>query len=92
MLALGAGHLEFARLLLSRGAQVNLKAGMEGATALTVAVRAQDSAAVRLLLENGADATVRTREGKGLLTLLKETDPTDRFGIAPLLKQAGAKE
>jgi ankyrin repeat protein/WD40 repeat protein len=92
ILASSEGYIEIVRLLLDHGANVNTVNLYDHESALTCAVYHQDKTTVKLLLDHGADATVRTREGKSLLSLLKMNDPKDKFGIAPLLKQAGAKE
>jgi ankyrin repeat protein len=92
MFAVSEGHVEAVRLLLEHGASVNIADRYDHWNALTCAVNQQDITMVTLLLAHGADARIRDKEGKGLLALLKDRDPTDRFAIAPLLKQAGATE
>lgn len=51
--AVQAGHIEIAKLLLERGAKVDLP-NREGRTALSIAVSAGRADMVRLLLKNGA--------------------------------------
>jgi len=90
MFAIMGGHLNIVELLLEHGAQVEAKDDY-GETALTYAVKHQDREVARLLLTKGADINVRTEAGAGLLQILQERDPKDRYGIAELLKKAGAQ-
>jgi WD40 repeat protein/ankyrin repeat protein len=94
MLAVSDGYLEIARRLLDHGASVNAQATStyDGWTALTFAATRGDTAAVRLLLDRGAGVNVRTTGGKSLLELVHQFDATDRFGMIPLLRKAGAKD
>lgn len=54
-------------LLLDNGANINAKGGQEQATALFSAAQQHHVAVVKLLLERGADATIRDRRGNSPL-------------------------
>jgi ankyrin repeat protein len=92
MLAASGGHLEIVRRLIDKGADVRARAGDEGWTALAYAAIRGDAAVTRLLLDKGATLDLPTVWGKSFFVHLRRLDPTDRFGIAALLKKAGARE
>jgi uncharacterized protein len=56
------GHVEFARMLLERGAVIDAQ-GYRGKTALHYAIKVRSTQAVQLLLEHGVDVNVRDDEG-----------------------------
>ena len=58
------GDLEFARLLLEHGADIQAREPGEGMTPLHVAAAGGDTDLVKLLLERGADAGARDRAGR----------------------------
>ena len=62
--ASGVGHITIARLLVERGAGLNPIATYYGATPLMRAVQIKSRELVKLLVEHGADVTLRDREGK----------------------------
>jgi ankyrin repeat protein len=62
------GHKAVVRLLLSEGADVNVKAN-HGRTELHEAAKKRHEAVARLLLENGADVTATDRHGRTALHL-----------------------
>jgi ankyrin repeat protein len=90
MSALSEDYLDMAQTLLAHGARVNVKEDT-GWTPLMYAVNRKDATAVKILLARGADIDVRTDKKESLLQLSKSQDPTDAFGVARLLKQAGAR-
>jgi ankyrin repeat protein len=57
------GHVEFARMLLERGARIDARM-TNGETPLHWAVRGKNIQVVRLLLEHGADVNARDNSGK----------------------------
>ena len=61
--AVAREHVEFARMLLERGARADIHDNSEGKTPLHHAVGRGKIQAVRLLLEHGADVNVRDKEG-----------------------------
>ena len=89
MMAIDAGNLDIVKLLLDHGAQLEPKDDLFGWTALVRAVNREDREEVRLLLAKGADVHVLTKKGIGLLQVLHEIGPEDRYGIVELLKKAG---
>jgi hypothetical protein len=57
------GHVAIARVLLERGANVNLKSGITDCTPLWAAVTHGHVEVVKLLLERGADPRIPTKHG-----------------------------
>ncbi len=64
MTAVGRPQIENVRLLLEAGAKVDARDNRAQETALMIAVRDNNAAAVRALLDHGADANAATRIGK----------------------------
>jgi uncharacterized protein len=64
MSAVGRPRIENVRLLLEAGAKVDARDKRAQETALMIAVRDNNAAAVRALLDHGADANAATRTGK----------------------------
>ena len=62
--ASAVGHITIARLLVERGAGLNPIATYYGTTPLIRAVQIKSRELVKLLVEHGADVTLRDREGK----------------------------
>lgn len=60
--AVRQGHVDLARFMLERGADIALQ-GEEGESPLMVAAFLGDQTLVRLLLEHGADPSYRTQQG-----------------------------
>ena len=75
------GRYEVAKLLLERGADVNVRQG--GTSALSEACLAGDARMARLLLDKGAEVTRRE---------LEWTQGTDKDAIAALLKEGRAAQ
>jgi len=75
--------------LLKRGAEVNAGKG----EALLAACEACDEDLVEILLEHGADPTVRSEDGMTAIQTAKQSadPPGDADGIIALLKEHGAK-
>jgi serine/threonine-protein phosphatase 6 regulatory ankyrin repeat subunit B len=81
------GHLEMVRFLLSRGAEVNLKA-RDGMTPLMAAVEQGHAEIVGVLLAAGANVNARAKDTNALL-LAKEKGHGD---LERVLIDAGATE
>jgi len=64
-------HIKIVKLLISRGAQVEIK-DTDGATALILAAENVRSAAALLLVEHGANVTVQRPDGKSILRILDD--------------------
>lgn len=83
--------LEMVKLLVSYGADVNL-GNIRGATPLMAAATDGTSAVVRYLLEKGADANARDKDGYTALTYAEQGrglfDTSEREEIIQLLKRA----
>jgi ankyrin repeat protein len=86
--------LAIARALLQAGAEINKTSQSTNQTPLHVAVRVKSIPMVRLLLEWGADLSVRNREGITPLHLCVQDSEYADFGrslkIAQLVLEAGA--
>src|SRR5487761_12996 len=83
-------ELEKTRLLLERGAEVNARSD-DGRTALSIAAgRVGSLAVVRLLLDSGADPSVRSPSYKGPLTPLREAADVGDQAVVRLLIERGA--
>lgn len=82
--------LEKTRLLLECGAEVNARSD-DGRTALAIAAsRVGSLAVVRLLLDSGADPSVRSPSYKGPLTPLREAADVGDEAVVQLLIERGA--
>ena len=69
-MAVGGGHVEVARLLLDRGADVNRQTSAQfGITPLMTAAMRGDADMARLLIERGADVAARNRLGMSVVRL-----------------------
>jgi ankyrin repeat protein len=79
------GHIEIVRLLVDKGAQIDLQ-GINGFTALIVACMNESTEIVKLLLEKGANADLRDKEGKMAL------DYTENSKIKSLLDDYSKKQ
>jgi len=81
--------LEVARELLERGADANAGRG----AALLAACESCDEDLVEMLLEHGADPTIRSEDGTTAIQAAKASadPPEDAGGIIALLKKYGAK-
>ncbi|MCP4697842.1 MAG: hypothetical protein GY862_13470 [Gammaproteobacteria bacterium] len=66
MAAAAKGYTRIMKKLLKHGAEVNLQNSQSGATALMYAARRNRVGAVRLLLDNHADATLLDRDGNSV--------------------------
>ena len=67
MTAAGYGHLDVCRLLLDKGADVNLRARRVSHTALMLASLNGDLSVVQLLVNAGADTHFRDKDGETAL-------------------------
>jgi ankyrin repeat protein len=85
-----ADDLEKTRLLLRRGADVNARSD-DGRTALAIAAsRFGSLAVVRILLDAGADPSVKSPSYKGPLTPLREAAEVGDEAVVRLLIERGA--
>ena len=83
-------NLEKTRVLLQRGADVNARSE-DGRTALSIAAsRFGSLAVVRLLLDSGADPSVKSPSYKGPLTPLSEAADVGDEAVVRLLIERGA--
>ena len=80
-----AGHVEFARMLLERGAVIDAQNDSSGKTALHYAVQNTYTQAVRLLLEHSADVNVCDNKGQTASQLTTDQE------IVELLSKYGPK-
>lgn len=85
IMAAGSGHTEIVKLLMERGADVNLR-GDEGMTALFAATAAGHTEIVKLFIDKGADVNAKVYGWKTILVAAKKPE------IVDMLKAAGAKE
>ena len=86
MFAASYGNKEMVTMLLKAGADPNLVPNdEEGMTALIVATKKENKDIVALLLNGAADPNVKDKSGKTAIAYANAS-------IAPLLRQAGAKE
>ncbi len=72
--AIDKSHMNIAKLLISRGADVNIRSPFDGATPLLLATLEQKLDFVKLLLENGANVNARDESG---FTALMEAGSTE---------------
>jgi len=81
------GSLEFLKLMLEYGQDLNVVEQETGSTPLLVATRAQESETVKWLIENGADINVRD---EGLWSLLHFATNEGHLEITQTLVEAGS--
>ena len=86
--AVSGRHIEFARMLLKRGARTDISLESSGETALHFAVEGGNIQAVRLLLEHGADVNARNKDG---WTPSQTGSQQGRDEIVELLSEYGAE-
>ena len=88
--AAGGGHEAMVRMLLQRGASVNLqdRLGSSGSTALMHAAACGHTSVVQVLLDAKADASLRNFRG---LTALMAAEVNKRTATARLLRQHAQK-
>ena len=85
MFTVSEGHVEFARMLLERGAVIDARNNSSGKTALHYAAQNRYIQVVELLLEHGADVNVCNNKGQTASQL------TTKQEIVELLSKYGAK-
>jgi ankyrin repeat protein len=83
------GHVEFARMLLERGALIDAPGGYIGQTALHRAVAWHKIQVARLLLEHGADLNARDECGRTPSQVVTETLGYGSDEIVELLSAYG---
>ncbi len=97
LMAAGHGHTEAVRLLIDRGAQINL-AQDDGRTALIAAVEGGHTETASLLLARGADANAAYAQGSALTIAFEKTrgfcapNCAKAAKLIELLRQYGAKD
>jgi ankyrin repeat protein len=79
------GHNEIAKLLISKGADVNAKGGLMGGTPLDTAAKRGQKEIVELLIANGANVNAKNADGHTPL------DWADDKETADLLRKHGGK-
>jgi ankyrin repeat protein len=77
MWAANGGHAEVVKLLLEKGADVNVKRIGDGITALAVAAQNGHTELVNLLLEKGAEVNAKSSTGVTALILASQNGHTD---------------
>jgi ankyrin repeat protein len=83
-------HLDVVKLLVSKGANVNMADHKYGATALRYAVRFQNLEMARYLLEQGARINVQDKHGNLLVEYaIMDAPPEDARVLALLLEKGG---
>jgi len=89
--AAGNGYTKIAKLLISRGANVNTKNNKGNTPLHRAAVRgyAEYTETAKLLIENGADMNAKNKEGK---TPLKISIEKGHKETADLLRKHGARK
>jgi len=88
ILAARAGQVGLVKLLLERGADVNLRDKETEATALIAAAHQGHVQVVEVLLQKGADISAKDKTGK---TALSEATRYNHEDVVKLLKERGAK-
>jgi len=78
MAAAEGGRLQTVQTLLAHGADVNAT-GVNGWTALMYAACSGSIPCVQLLLKHGANIKPRTRGGKSIIELVRESDPSAKY-------------
>jgi ankyrin repeat protein len=86
--AVSQGHIEFARMLLKRGARTDILDNSNSRTPLHFAVIGRNIQLVRLLLEHGADVNARDNYGE---TPSQMGSRQGRYEIVELLSEYGAE-
>ncbi len=87
----GAGHADIVRLLLARGANANAASKSKNTPLMVAAGHPRSYAAVRLLLEAGAD--IHAKKAAGVEVMLERAvDGGDRQTIDFLLERGAAKD
>ncbi len=84
--AIQADRIDLVRLILDRGAKVNL-AGSTGETPLHKAVRSQNLSLIDLLIERGADLEARDRQGQTPIFMALHSDSEKKTIMEMTLKQ-----
>lgn len=89
ILAAAGGHAEIVKLLLDRGAHINIKDEEHGATALLYAVNAGQTEIVKLLIDRSADVNLKSKEGYTALSIARMGKKSE---IIKLIEAVGTKE
>ena len=80
------------KMLLEAGANPNLGSEREGETPLHLAVFSMDLETIKLLLEHGADVTLKDNKGNTPIDAAEAERPDRMTEILPLLRAAAAKK
>ena len=90
LMAARNGHLGVMRVLLDKGANINVQSA-RGETALMRAASSSDVEMVKLLLSRGAKPNIETNDGLTALSDIEGMDDAKTRVIKGLLRKAGAK-
>jgi hypothetical protein len=83
-------HVDLVKLLVEKGANVNLADTLSGTTALLQAVHTQNVEVVRYLMEHGARVNVEDRHGRLIVEYaIVDAKPADASVLALLLEKGG---
>jgi len=85
------GHYEIAKLLIEKGANVNITDDRQGITVLMYAVAGRNIEIIKLLLKHGANVNDKNNEGKTALDIAMAFSSPNRTEIIRILKAAGAR-
>ena len=86
--AAASGQAEMVELLAQHGADLEIRVGYHGETALILASHAGHVQAVRSLIAAGADVNAKSTSGG---TALEEAETFERAEVAALLRSARAR-
>lgn len=85
----GPGSIDFVKLLLEKGADVNVQTTVEKMTPIMIAVAKGDVGIVKELIGKGADVNLKADKGITALIVAKKMKKQE---VIDILLQAGAKE
>jgi ankyrin repeat protein len=81
------GHMDIVKLLVEKGADIDMVSGNGEDTALIMAVKLKEAEIATYLVESGANVNIEDAEGKTALNYAQETG---QAGIVSLLESKGA--
>ena len=83
------GHMDIVKLLVEKGADLDMTSGNSEETAVIMATKLKEAEVVKFLVESGADVNIADLEGRTALNYANETDQSD---LAAFLVGHGAVE